>query len=178
MIAVLNIHERVLPASQDAVGALLDSLGGEDDRLWPPDWPPVRFRGPLAVGVPGGHGPVRYVVSHYVPRRWIRCAFTGPRGFRGFYEFTVERLGEHRSVLRSVLVLRPRGVRWLGWPLFFRPLHNAVFSAALDRAEHALTGHVARPTTRTRYVGLLHALSVRLPPRLTESWTPEKSGSK
>ncbi|MEV5314295.1 MULTISPECIES: SRPBCC family protein [unclassified Streptomyces] len=165
MLTVLNVHERPLPAPPEAVGALIDSLGGEKDRLWPPEWPPVRFEGPLAVGVSGGHGPVRYVVSHYVPGQWVRFRFTGPKGFEGFHEFSVERLDDHRTVLRNTLVLRPRGVRWLGWLLFFRPLHDAAFRGSLDRAEHALTGRVARPVRWGPYVRLLRTASARLVPR-------------
>ncbi|MEV5547505.1 SRPBCC family protein [Streptomyces sp. NPDC052309] len=166
MIAVLNVHQRPLPAPPEAVGALIDSLGGEDDRLWPSDWPPVRFEGPLAVGVAGGHGPVRYVVSHYVPGRWVRFRFTGPRGFEGFHEFSVESLGDGRTVLRNTLVLRPRGVRWLAWVLFFRPLHDAAFRHSLDCAEQALTGEVAVPVKWSWYVRLLRTATARLAPRL------------
>jgi hypothetical protein len=166
MIAVLNVHERPLPAPREAVGALIDSLGGTDDRLWPRDWPPVRFEEPLAVGVSGGHGPVRYVVSQYVPGHWVRFRFTGPRGFEGFHEFSAEYLGDGRTVLRNTLVLRPRGVRWLGWLLFFRPLHDAAFRHSLDCAERALTGRVARPVKWSWYVRLLRAATARLAPRL------------
>lgn len=166
VITVLNVHERTLPASRDTVGALIDALGGADDRLWPPDWPPVRFKGPLAVGVAGGHGPVRYVVSHYVPGHWVRFRFTGPRGFDGFHEFSVESLDREVTVLRNTLVLRPHGVRWLGWLLFFRPLHDAAFRHSLDCAERALTGRVARPVKWGWYVRLLRAATARLAPRL------------
>ncbi|MEV2211864.1 SRPBCC family protein [Streptomyces sp. NPDC050997] len=165
MIAVLNVHERTLPAAPGAVGALIDSLGGEQDRLWPSNWPPVRFERPLAVGVSGGHGPVRYVISQYVPGQWVRFRFTGPRGFHGFHEFSVEPLGPRHAVLRHTLVLRPRGVRWLGWLLFFRPLHNAAFRHSLDCAERALTGRVAHPVRWSRHERLLRAAAVRLAPR-------------
>ncbi|WP_345596704.1 SRPBCC family protein [Streptomyces marokkonensis] len=161
-MAVLNVHERSLSAPSEEVGALIDSLGSENDRLWPPDWPPVRFEGPLAVGVPGGHGPVRYVVSHYVPGRWVRFRFTGPRGFEGFHEFSVESLDEGRTVLRNTLVVRPRGVRWLGWALVVRPLHDAAFGRSLDCAERALTGRVAHPVRCGRYVRLLRGAAARL----------------
>nr|WP_280885963.1 SRPBCC family protein [Streptomyces sp. LBL] len=164
-MALLNVHERPLPAAPEAVGALIDSLGGEKDRLWPPHWPPVRFERPLATGVSGGHGPVRYVVSHYVPGQWVRFRFTGPSGFGGFHEFSVEPLGPGRAVLRHTLVLRPRGVCWLGWLLFFRPLHNATFRHSLDSAEYALTGRVVRPVRWSRYVRLLRALAERMVPQ-------------
>jgi hypothetical protein len=167
VIAVLNVHERPLRVPPETVGELIDSLGGENDRLWPPEWPPVRFAGPLAVGVPGGHGLVRYVVSDYVPGRWVRFRFTGPRGFEGFHEFGVERVDDRRSVLRHTLVVRPRGPLWPVWSLFFRPLHDAVFLDGLDRAERALTGRVARPRRWSPYVRLLRAASALLAPRLS-----------
>ncbi|MFH8976822.1 SRPBCC family protein [Streptomyces sp. NPDC017890] len=159
---MLNVHERALPAAPEEVGVLIDSLGSEDDRLWPPNWPPVRFEGPLAVGVAGGHGPVRYVVSHYVPGRWVRFRFTGPQGFEGFHEFSVEGLDERLTVLRNTLVVRPRGVRWLGWVLIVRPLHDAAFRHSLDCAEWALTGQVGHPVRESRYVRLLRAAAARL----------------
>ncbi|WP_320775369.1 SRPBCC family protein [Streptomyces sp. CRN 30] len=164
-MAVLNVHERPLPASPDEVGALLDALGSPGDRLWPPGWPAVRFEGPLAVGVPGGHGPVRYVVSDYVPGRWVRFRFTGPRGFEGFHEFGVEALGDRRTVLRHTLVVSPRGPLWPLWPLFVRPLHDAVFRQCLDRAEHALTGTVTRPARWSLYARVLRVCAARLTPK-------------
>ncbi|MFE6281471.1 SRPBCC family protein [Streptomyces sp. NPDC057877] len=165
MIAVLNIHERTLPAAPERVGDLIDSLGSDDDRLWPPDWPPVRFEAPLAVGVRGGHGPVRYQVSHYVPGQWVRFRFTGRGGFDGFHEFAVESLGPNCAVLRNTLVLRPSATRWLGWLLFFRVMHDTAFEQCLDRAELALTGRVARPVRWGFYVRLLRRLSAWLVPR-------------
>lgn len=164
VIAVLNVHERLLPAPPETVGVLLDSLGSSGDLLWPAEWPPIRFERSLAVGVPGGHGPVRYVVSDYVPGRWVRFRFTGPRGFQGFHEFGVERLGDRRSVLRHTLVVRPRLPMWPVWALVVRPLHDAVFRDVLDRAEHVLTGEVARPHRWSRHVRLLRALGRRYAP--------------
>ncbi|MFB7654352.1 MULTISPECIES: SRPBCC family protein [unclassified Streptomyces] len=161
MIAVWNVHERPLPVAPDRVGALIDSLGSEHDRLWPPDWPPLRFERPLTVGVSGGHGPVRYVVSHYVPGRWVRFRFTGPPGFDGFHEFSLEGLDDGRTVLRNTLVVRPRGVRWLAWALIVRPLHDAAFEHGMDCAERALTGRVARPVECGWYVRLLRGATLR-----------------
>ncbi|MEU4657087.1 SRPBCC family protein [Streptomyces sp. NPDC023723] len=172
MIAVLNVHERALPAAPETVGALLDGLGSPDDRLWPPNWPPIRFEGPLAVGTHGRHGVVRYTVSHHVPGRWVRFRFTGPRGFAGFHEFAVERVDDRWTMLTHTLVVRPRAPLWPLWALFFRPLHDAVFRGVLDRAERELTGTVARPARWNPYVGLLRAATARLAPRLAEEARP------
>lgn len=40
-----NLHVRRLNATEDEVGALIDSLSGPDDQLWPSGWPPMRFAG-------------------------------------------------------------------------------------------------------------------------------------
>lgn len=154
-MAVLNVHERLLSASPEEVGALIDTLAGPNDRLWPhSDWPDMRFDRPLAPGAIGGHGPIRYVVSHYVPGRWIRFTFTGPRGFAGFHELAVH-AAHGQTVLHHSLAMRTRGSARLTWPLMFRPLHDAVVEDCLDRAEQATTGSVARPTQWSRYVRLL-----------------------
>ena len=45
-------------------GALLDTLGGPADALWPgPQWGATQLDRPLRVGSGGGHGPIRYHVT-------------------------------------------------------------------------------------------------------------------
>ncbi|MEV7025399.1 SRPBCC family protein [Kitasatospora sp. NPDC093558] len=162
-MAVLNIHERTVPAPEETVGALLDGLAGPDDRLWPgPAWPRMRFDGPLAVGASGGHGPVRYTVVGYQPGRWVRFRFNGPRGFDGFHEFTVQPATESGNgggtLLRHTIVMRAHGPARVSWPLAFRWLHDALLEDALDRAVRACGGTVATPARWTPYVRLLRAL--------------------
>lgn len=80
-VAVLNVHERVLTCSEEALASLIDGLAGDEDRLRPRGaWPPMTFDRPLEVGATGGHGPIRYRVSDYVRGHWIRFRFTEPRG--------------------------------------------------------------------------------------------------
>ncbi|MFJ7158846.1 SRPBCC family protein [Streptomyces sp. NPDC101118] len=159
-MGVHNVHERLLVAPQDEVGALVDTLAdGDDDRLWPGRaWAPMVFDRPLAVGAVGGHGPVRYTVSGYAPGRWIRFAFTGPRGFHGFHELAVLPAGPERTVLHHTLTMSPRGLARLTWPLLWGPLHDALLEDALDRAELACSGAVSRPARWSPYVRLLRAL--------------------
>ena len=67
---VHNVHEREFDLSLASVGSLIDSLASSNDRLWPNDkWPPMRFDRALAVGARGGHGPIRYSIEEYQPRR-------------------------------------------------------------------------------------------------------------
>jgi hypothetical protein len=175
-MAVLNIHERTLACSPEVLGALIDGLAGEQDDLWPRRaWPPMRFDRPLGIGASGGHGPVRYTVTHYVPGCWIRFGFTGPRGFLGFHEFAVSRAGD-RALLRHTLAMRLRGPARLSWPLVFRHLHDALAEDSLDCAEQAVTGQVGELARWSSYVRLLRRLlrqsraAERASAELTSRW--------
>lgn len=159
-MAVLNVHERLLPAGVTAVGDLLDSLATEGDRLWPGvQWPPMLLSDGLAPGSRGGHGPVRYTVCAYAPGQWVRFTFSGPRGFHGFHEYSVHPVDAEHVILRHTLTMRARGPARLTWPLAYRHLHDAVLEDSLDRAERVVTGHVARPARWGRYVRLLRGFA-------------------
>lgn len=165
---VYNVHERVLAAGASEVGALIDSLSGRTadrpDLLWPdPQWPAMEFDRPLGVDAVGGHGPVRYTVEAYVPGTWVRFAFSGPRGFDGFHEFTALPLDGGRTALRHTLAMRTGGPARLSWPLAFRWMHDACVEDALDRAEAACTGTVSRPSRWSPYVRLLRSFARREP---------------
>ncbi|MEU7605685.1 SRPBCC family protein [Streptomyces sp. NPDC041003] len=159
-MGVYNVHERLIGAKQSEVGALIDTLsGGEDDRLWPGHlWEEMEFDRPLGVGAVGGHGPVRYTVVAYVPGTWVRFAFTGPRGFHGFHEYTALAVDAERTVLRHTLAMSVSGVSRITWPLAFRSGHDAVLEDSLDRAELACTGTIARPARWSPYVRFLRSL--------------------
>lgn len=159
-MGVYNVHERLLAATAGEVGALLDSLSSGADGLWPHrSWPPMKLDGPLATGAAGGHGPVRYAVTAYVPSVWVRFTFSGPSGFHGFHEYAVLPVGEERTVLRHTLAMNAVGTARLAWPLVWRPLHDALLEDSLDRAERACTGAVAQPARRGPYTCLLRALA-------------------
>ena len=161
-MAVLNVHERALRCSEEALGALIDSLASDEDKLWPRRaWPPMTFDRPLGVGATGGHGPIRYRVSDYVPGRWIRFRFTGPRGFDGFHEFTTDHADDGRAVLRHTIAMYVRGPARLTWPLMIRPLHDALLEDSLDCAERAITGLVSQPAQWSRYVRFLRRIRGR-----------------
>ncbi len=152
------VHQRRLPASIQAVGALIDGLAGRPDPLWPAErWPPMAFDRPLGEGAAGGHGPVRYYVEEYEPGKRVRLRFTRPPGLVGFHEFSVEPSGES-AVLRHLLEAEPRRTARLTWPLVFRPLHDALLEDALDKAENAVTGAVERPRDWSLWVRVLRRL--------------------
>ncbi|HET8651871.1 MAG TPA: hypothetical protein VFM13_04775 [Gaiellaceae bacterium] len=155
---IRNTHERVLDAPPAEIGTLIDGLASDGDRLWPKDrWPPMRLDGPLRVGVSGGHGSIRYAVSHYEPGRRVRFRFDPRLGLVGHHEFAAaSRAG--RTTLRHTLVATPRGRMRIAWPLILRWLHDALIEDALDRAEGATTG---TPVTKRRWslwVRLLRAV--------------------
>ncbi|MFD5096565.1 SRPBCC family protein [Amycolatopsis thailandensis] len=156
---VWNRHSRIVGVTREQVGALIDTLSEDGDRLWPVDaWPPMRFDRPLGVGADGGHGPVRYRVESYEPGRSVRFRFTAPRGFDGFHEFTMRATETGDTELVHLMVLRLRHPAWLTYPLLWRPLHDALLEDCLDRAERELTGTVRTPARWGFYVRLLRNL--------------------
>jgi len=51
---VVNVHERVIPGSVDAVGRMIDTLGSAGDVVWPTErWPALKLDRPLQVGAAG-----------------------------------------------------------------------------------------------------------------------------
>ena len=159
-MAVVNVHTREVKATPAEVGALVDSLASETDALWPREsWPPMRFDRALGVDASGGHGPIRYRVEAYVPGRWIRFRFTGPRGFDGFHEYTVRPAGDG-AVLQHLLAMRLHGIARLTWPLAFRWLHDALIEDSLDHAERAGTA-ISHPGPRWNIVVRLLRAALR-----------------
>lgn len=158
-MGVYNVHERLLAAKGSEVGALLDTLSSAGDGLWPHrSWPAMKFDRPLAPGAAGGHGPVRYTVTTYVPSLWVRFTFSGPRGFHGFHEYVVLPVDEMHTVLRHTLAMNTSGPARITWPLIWRPLHDALLEDSLDRAERACAGTVAHPVRWGPYPRLLRGL--------------------
>ncbi|MHA7958454.1 SRPBCC family protein [Streptomyces sp. L500] len=165
-MAVLNVHERRLPASPEQVGALIDGLAGADDPLWPsPAWPRMVLDRGLRVGSRGGHGPIGYTVAAYVPGQWVRFRFSAPRGFEGIHEFTVQPAEAGGAVLRHTIVVRLHGSARLWWPLAFRWLHDALLEECLDRAAHAFEPANSARARRTPWVRLLRHLTAQTPAR-------------
>jgi hypothetical protein len=90
-----TVHARELPVPAAEAGAMLDSLGGPADRLWPNEtWPAsaLRLEQPLRVGSRGGHGAIRYHVGEYEPGRRVVFAFDPKSGLTGTHETRVDEL--------------------------------------------------------------------------------------
>ena len=121
----------------------------------------MKFDRRLEPGADGGHGPIRYEVTEYEPGRRVRFRFKGPGGFQGFHEFKVESADGDHARLVHTLEAQMTGRGLLTWPLFFRPLHDALIEDALDKAERELTGRVSSPERWSPLVRALRRLAQR-----------------
>lgn len=152
---VQNVHRRRLPVAVEDAALLIDGLAGPSDLVWPLGrWPRMRLAPGLAVGASGGHGPVRYSVISYVPGRRVWFRFTGPRGFHGGHGFELTPCDEGCLLTHRVDV-DLRGPALVTWPLFFRPLHDALVEEALDRAEAWALAVEPRPPRSSWWVRVL-----------------------
>lgn len=169
---VINVHQREFQAPASELAALLSTLSSKEDLLWPyEEWPRMRLKPELAVGANGGHGPVRYQVEHFDPSGDVAFRFTGPSGFDGWHAFKVRELSPERSLLEHELRMRARGWALMTWPLFFRPLHDALLEEAFDKAARQLGMPPHDPFRRGPWVRLLRGVSMRIgrPPRAMNS---------
>ncbi len=151
---VHNLHERFVPAPPEAVGALLDTLGGAEDAVWPRDhWWPMELDRPLGEGAAGGHSDIRYDVRTYEPGRRVVFRFDPACGLDGTHTFDVlPRPGG--VLLRHDLTARALGGTRLLWPLAIRSIHDAVVEDAFDRVhERFVPGRQRTPWSP--YVRLL-----------------------
>ncbi len=154
-------HERSFKAKTDSVGNILDTLSGPEDRLWPRDnWPPMLLDKSLTPGSKGGHGVVRYEVEEYLrgSKAVFRFDGTGLTGdFNGLHYFEIAPL-TGRVILRHIIDAEGDFRTWLKWKVVIEPLHDALLEDALDRAELALNGRVARPAVWSARVKILRNL--------------------
>lgn len=153
-------HRREIEASAATVGALIDTLGSEHDRLWPSKkWPTlaIGFDRALAVGAKGGHGPIRYVVSGYVPSERVEFCFDRGSGVDGTHRLQVEALGPGRSRLTHSVDAN-LGLRYGVLLPAFRALHDAVIGDLLDCAELHATERLAYASITPRWLRTVYAI--------------------
>jgi hypothetical protein len=136
--SILNVHERVLSASVETVGLLLDSTGSQNDRLFGSDkWPPMILDHGLQPGSRGGHSLIRYRVSEHVPGRRVEFEFepmTHLSKFAGRHYFeVVPRNGQ--VILRHTIDVDTDFSTWIYWKIFIERIHDAVIEDSFDKAE-------------------------------------------
>lgn len=94
----------------------------------------MKFDRPLSVGADGGHGPIHYTISEYVPGRSIVFRFKAPRGFDGTHRFDVIARPQG-SELRHTLAMNVSWPASLTWPMVYRWLHDALIEDAMAKAQ-------------------------------------------
>lgn len=157
---VVNIHDREYLARAAEVSDVVATLSTENDRLWPSErWPRMKLDSGLAHGSRGGHGPIRYRVAKVDLDRRVIFDFTGPPGFDGWHAFSLVRTGATTTLLRHEIRMSIRGRARLTWPLFFRPLHDALIEDALDKVAGELGTTTHLPHRDGAWVSLLRRLA-------------------
>jgi hypothetical protein len=158
---VINIHSRIIEASSEDVGALIDTLSSKNDLLWPYKlWPRMEFDKPLSISAKGGHGPIHYFVEEYLPGKQIKFRFTEPKGFNGYHRYDVIEIEPYKTELRQTLEMKTTGFSLFTWPFLFRPLHDALIEDSFSFAELHLN-ILPRVITWSRYVRFLRWVLAR-----------------
>jgi hypothetical protein len=164
MMKIFNVHERSFDSTTKEVGKVLASLSGDDDILWPKDrWHPIRFDSPLGVGARGGHGPIHYHVSEYIPEKRVAFEFEDKglsKGFDGRHYFEIVPF-KNFVLLRHVVDIWCDFKTWLRWHLIIGPLHDALLEDALDNAEKRLTADLRKGSRWSIWVRFLRRIMAR-----------------
>ncbi|WP_433167146.1 SRPBCC family protein [Kribbella sp. CA-247076] len=132
---VYNLHERFVAAAPDRVWELLTGLGGDDDRLWPPEAGTFRLPQGLKPGAPVEHASLRYHVGAVEQGR--RLWFDTGRQLSGGHGFSLHPRGGG-TLIRHELTGRTGGMFRLLWPLVVRRQHNRIIEQLLDNLEREI----------------------------------------
>lgn len=105
---------------------------------------------------------MRYRVESVEATGDVVFRFTGPPGFEGWHGFSVVEVTPGTTILRHELRMRARGIALVSWPLFFRPLHDALIEEAFDKAARELDDAPRAPCRRGLWVRLLRRVIGRV----------------
>jgi len=161
---IYNRHERKIQAPAAEVGATLDTLSGPADQLWPKDnWPPMQFDTSLREGARGGHGPVRYSVTEYLPGHRVVFQFevaglTNGLDGRHFFEVIPRR---DCTLIRHVVDAACDLQTWAKWRILIESMHDALIEDAFDRVEQRLHGGFEKRSRWSRWVRFLRKMRGR-----------------
>ncbi len=123
----------------------------------------MQFDAPLGVGARGGHGPIRYSVSAYVPGRIAEFRFDGTgltARWDGRHVFEVIPRRSH-VILRHTIDAAADPKTWLTWYFMIRPMHNALLEDALDRAESRLGIGPKKPARWGPWIRFLRKMAAK-----------------
>jgi hypothetical protein len=93
-------------------------------------------------------------VETYTPGKTIRFRFTAPRGFSGYHCLEITDSPQRPVILKHTIEMKISGWANITWPLFIRPLHDALLEDAFTRAQIAL-GLAPKPQRWSYWVRLL-----------------------
>ena len=138
---VQHVHTRTVAMTLRQAGGMLDALAGPHSP-WPSDrWWPLVLDNDLEPGSTGGHGPVSYRVSSWMPGRSVVFRFRRP--FCGFHRLDLERAARGVTWTHTLVLLDPP---WLIRTLAL-PQHDQLVEDLFDNVEHA-TRYGTRPAPR------------------------------
>jgi hypothetical protein len=136
---VINKHKRIVQQSKAQISLLFNTLATENDMILATDyWPPMKLNNGLRVGSKGGHGPIKYFVSEFLPEKSITFQFDMP-GFNGFHQFEITALAPHTTELSHIIFMDTEGFATLQWMVAIRWLHDAFIEDAFDKVENHFT---------------------------------------
>lgn len=143
---ILNVHERTVKAPIDKVIALFNTLASEHDQIWPKEhWPRIKLDKGLTIGSHGGHGPIQYKISEYLPGERIRFQFSEPKGFIGFHEFQMNSIDGDHTHLKHIIDIKTTLGGTIKWFTFVRWLHDALIEDVFDKVENKLLNKNLKP---------------------------------
>ena len=141
---VINIHRRIIPQPVSKIGELLNTLASDHDMILATDkWPRMKLDRGFQIGSKGGHGPIRYFVTDYQPKKSITFQFD-MIGFDGFHKFELTALDVDKTELSHIIDMTTTGMATIQWALAIRWLHNAYIEDAFDKVDNYFTGEGRR----------------------------------
>jgi hypothetical protein len=145
---VTNVHTRIIAQPIAYIGKILSTLATKEDLIWPHEhWPKMKFKNGLLLGEYGGHGPIRYVVTKYLPEACIEFAFVKPKGFNGIHKLELTELDKNRTELKHTISINTSGAGTFLWLIAIRSLHDALIEDALDKVEN----HFSNSSKKVRW---------------------------
>lgn len=134
---IKNIHKRIVEQPKEKVAEILTTLSSENDKIWPNEkWPRIKFKNGIKVGTKGGHGPIRYSVEKYNPKKIIQFRFNKPAGFNGIHKFEINEIDENKVEVKHTIDMITTGKGTFLWFFAIRALHNALLEDALNKLEN------------------------------------------
>ncbi len=134
---IVNVHKRVLNQPKENISKLLETLATEHDEIIANDkWSPMKLNEGLKEGSIGGHGPIKYTVTKYIPGNYIQFEFTRPKGFNGSHSFEITELEGTKTEIKHTIEMNTTVTGTLIWIIAIRWLHDAFMEDSFDKVEN------------------------------------------